>query len=175
MLGLCTLIISTLTCIFVRPHLPSLFGWTAEVTSLKKRICCWISEATKYQDWSDSHYSVLIGCCPFKINQCEQSSYHQWAFHLLWSECGAVWQSETAKIQRCLHELLITDVVILYCDWDSDSLCVVVWDKKMVSDLNHITFSLWVHTWQRDPQRCFLHPLPRTDAVTVARAAKKRR
>ncbi len=27
----------------------------------------WESEATKSQDWSDSRYSVLTGCCPFKL------------------------------------------------------------------------------------------------------------
>ncbi len=28
----------------------------------------WVSEANKTQGWSDSRYSVLIGCCLFKFN-----------------------------------------------------------------------------------------------------------
>ncbi len=47
----------------------------------------------------------------------ERWLHHQWAFHLLWSECGAV-SSETTESQKCLHKLVNnhTEVVTLCCD-----------------------------------------------------------
>ncbi len=48
--------------------------------------------------------------------------------------------SKKTTIQKCLHELLNNhiDVVILWCNWDFDSLCIVERDKCFCFKSHHI-------------------------------------
>ncbi len=77
----------------------------------------WVSEWVRHQisGLVDSHYSVLTGCCPVKINPHKRSLCHQEVFHQLWNKCGAVLLTDKTKSQRGLHKLLNNhiDVVIL--------------------------------------------------------------
>ncbi len=69
-------------------------------------------------DQSEGIYSVLIGCCPFKVIQSKKSAQTTRRCFVLWSDCGAVSLSKTTKSQKCLHKLLTIhiDVVLLCCD-----------------------------------------------------------
>ncbi len=65
--------------------LRSIFGPTN--MSAAEWVSEWVDlvwEATKFQDWSDSHDSVLSGWCPFKINLHKRSLCLQWVFHWVW-------------------------------------------------------------------------------------------
>ncbi len=88
-----------------------------DLLALKTRLLLseWASEATKFQDCSDSHYSVLIGCCPLKMNLCEWSLCQQGAFHWVWSVCRTVSLSETTKSPKCLQTLLNNHTEVILC------------------------------------------------------------
>ncbi len=45
-----------------------------------KHVCPWGREATLFQNWSDSRYSVLSGCCPFKLIHASGYSVDSWRF-----------------------------------------------------------------------------------------------
>ncbi len=56
-------------CVNDVPRLLSIFGSVSERVS--EQVSDW---PITFQEWSHNHYSVLIGCCPFRINPHEQSS-----------------------------------------------------------------------------------------------------
>ncbi len=54
---------------------------TARAMQPYERVGHWVSEQeTNSQDWSDSHYSILTGCCPFRITPRRRSLCCQWLF-----------------------------------------------------------------------------------------------
>ncbi len=123
-----------------------------------KHVCLWVNEwvsvETNFQDWSDSHYSVLIGCCLFKFKPSKGS------LHVEQSERDD--RNPKRSPQAVSHH---TGVVMLCCDWDSD----LTWKETIRS------FCLKSHhivTRQETYSGASCLLLPRTDAVTAAGAAR---
>ncbi len=135
----------------------------------------WVSEAIIFHDWPErSHGSVLSGCCPFKINPLEWSLCCQGAFHLLWSDCGAVWlKRDNWKPKRSPQAVkyshrwcYIVSIEILTCHASR-------WETNKGNLLENTWHYHWVDSEIHIHASCF--SLPRHRAATNSQQTDGRR